>query len=424
MEALGSERLERRQVENLSRLVGLEKFEGLRFKFRPNGQLGRVFVKVVGRTEKGLKIRTVESGVEYDDVPPSQLSIGVGTRREGDPLIGLLKENGMESEQYMQRQPAGSEGQRAEFGLNGGGFAERPQSVNNQGRGFSAPVAAGRGEFGLRRGPPGPQEEVRRPVPLNPAFPTQFGFPQLGQGIFPGARHPFPEELPPLHPIFTQAAGRFNPGPPGFRQRERDPFQNPSEQRSFHTPAEQHSVHSPAGGRNPGPDYGRHSRAASSRPAGPVEQRERKEDRPGDVRDEISARLKTLERQVNANRAKSAIESEMRKLATAINPMTDRGLLLQHEMFASIYAAEKNQKGGLALAGDTGVLLRNRCRRLGYMAEDINTYAQQKVAELGEDATDAEIAEVDRKILRGYQDKKVKAEEVLAKHPEWLRDNR
>lgn len=150
----------------------------------------------------------------------------------------------------------------------------------------------------------------------------------------------------------------------------------------------------------------------------------RRENKPSDAGDEISARVRMLERQVRANKAKAAIEAETKRMATAINPATDRGLQLQHEMYAAIYAAEKNQKGGLALAGDTGVFLRNRCRRLGYMAEDITTYAQQKVAELGEDATEEQIAEVDKKILRFYQDKRVKAEEVLAKHPEWLRDNR
>lgn len=424
MEALGSERLERRQIENLSKIVGLEKFEGLRFKYRPAGQLGRIFVKVMGRTEQGVDLKAVESGEEYKNVPPAQLSIGVGTRRESDPLVELLKENGMEAAQYLQRQPPESERQREEFRNNPDEWAESHLQGRNPVRGFSAPVPAGRGEFAVRRGPPWPQEEIRRPVPVNPGFSHQYGFQPQNYGPFPMARVP-PEEPQVYPPFFPQAGGRVNQGPPGFRPRERVPFPEQSEQRSFHTPAERQPPGSPAhSGNLPSYHSGRQSRAASSRPAGPIEAKERREERQGDANDELRARLKTIEKQLHANKAKAAIESEMKRLATSINPVTDRGLLLQHETFAAIYAAEKSQKGGLALAGDTGVLLRNRCRMLGYMAEDITTYAQQKVAELGEDATEAEIAEVDKKILRCYQDKRVKAEEVLAKHPEWLRDNR
>lgn len=218
--------------------------------------------------------------------------------------------------------------------------------------------------------------------------------------------------------------GRGNPGPPGFRQQERQPFGNQPGAQGLRNPVEQRSVASPAESRNPLSNPERHSGSASSRPRAASPQRERREDRSGGPEDEISARLETLERHVRANKAKTAIESEMKRMASSINPVTDRGLLLQHEMYAAIYSAEKNQKSGIALAGDFGVFMRARCRRLGYMAEDISTYAQQKVADLGEDATEAEIAEVDRKILRFYQDKKVKAEDVLAKHPEWLCDNR
>lgn len=242
-------------------------------------------------------------------------------------------------------------------------------------------------------------------------------------GLFCGFR-PNPEQIPQFQQCYPPVAARTDLGPPGFQQPDRAPFLNPSDQRSFHTPIGQHSVHSPVDNRNPVPDQGRRSRMASSGPAAAAEPRQRRDERRADPGDEISARVRTLERQLIANRAKSAMEAETKRMATAINPATDRGLQLQHEMYAAIYAAEKNQKGGLALAGDLGVFLRNRCRRLGYMAEDITTYAQQKVAELGEDATEEQIAEVDKKILRFFQDKRVKAEEVLAKLPEWLRDNR
>ncbi|GAQ80066.1 putative DNA/RNA polymerases [Klebsormidium nitens] len=288
----------------------------------------------------------------------------------------------------------------AEFGTPPEAWAEFPLGGKNPVRGFSAPVIGGQGEFGFRRGQAAQQGEVRRPVPVRSGLLQQFGFRQAGPSHFQARQ--LPDERPAFQPIFPPAAGRVNLGPPGFRHGEQPPPRNLSAQRSFHTPAEQQSVSSPVTHRNPPPETGRQSAMASSRPVRAALPKERKEDKSSDSGEELRARLKNIEKQLHANKAKTAIESEMKKLASAINPVTIRGLLLQHEMYAAIYAAEKNQKGGLALAGDFGVFIRNRCRRLSYMAEDICTYAQQKVAELGEDATDAEISEVDKKILRFY----------------------
>lgn len=170
-----SERREKRQIENLSKLAGLEKLEGLRLKFRPEGSLVRIFVKVVGRTEQGLNLKAVESGTGYNDVPPAQLSVGVATRREEDPLIELLKENGMEYDQYLHKPAAGSEGVREGLGLNQEGRESRQQSGDERARGWSGQAGDRRGEFDFRRGPPQSPGEVRRPVPLNPGYAHPYG---------------------------------------------------------------------------------------------------------------------------------------------------------------------------------------------------------------------------------------------------------
>ncbi|GAQ91117.1 hypothetical protein KFL_007300030 [Klebsormidium nitens] len=44
-----------------------------------------------------------ESGEKYTDVPVEELSIGAGSRREGDPLIQLLRANGMQDEPFLQQ---------------------------------------------------------------------------------------------------------------------------------------------------------------------------------------------------------------------------------------------------------------------------------------------------------------------------------
>lgn len=91
-------------------------------------------------------------------------------------------------------------------------------------------------------------------------------------------------------------------------------------------------------------------------------------------------------------------------------------------MFSAIYAAPVAHKRPLSLAYELGVFLKNRCIKLSYMADGLSTFAQQKVREHGENPTAAQVAEIEKEILRNYQEKRVKAEDVLAKHPEWLRD--
>lgn len=96
---------EKRLVENLCTLVGARKLIGVRLKYKPPGEIGRVFVKVLGVSPATgrFELQAVESGAKYNDVPAGDLSIGTGSRREGDPLIELLRSNGMQDEPFMQR---------------------------------------------------------------------------------------------------------------------------------------------------------------------------------------------------------------------------------------------------------------------------------------------------------------------------------
>lgn len=212
--------------------------------------------------------------------------------------------------------------------------------------------------------------------------------------------------------------GRAQPGferlgetPPGFERVAR-----PQTQETFGGRTNFERVQRPTFPQYPGQGYRPYAYPADF---GMGEQQQLGEAQPFD---RLQSRIDQLEAQVRANTDKAAMESEIKPHATAIDPFKKRGLFAQHEILAAIYAAPEDHKAPLALSHELGVFLKNRCIKLSYMAEDLATYAQQKVREAGEKPTAAQIAQIEKDILRYFQEKRVKAEDVLAKHPEWLRE--
>lgn len=105
MSGIDTVREEKKLLGNHFFLAGPRAFVGLRFKFRPPGALSRIWVKVAGLSAGNAKfeLEALESGERFSAILPTELSIGVGSRRDDDPLINLLKETGMQFESFLQK---------------------------------------------------------------------------------------------------------------------------------------------------------------------------------------------------------------------------------------------------------------------------------------------------------------------------------
>lgn len=112
MTSVGAEQKEKKVVENLAKLVESERLVGCRFKYRPAEDENRIFVKVTALSEggEGFDVKNSETGEVYAKVQPNQLSIGLKSRSDGDPLISLLRENGLEASLYLKSQGESPEG--------------------------------------------------------------------------------------------------------------------------------------------------------------------------------------------------------------------------------------------------------------------------------------------------------------------------
>lgn len=418
MQSVNAEQREKRLVENLCKLVGPEKLVGLRFKYRPAEEVGRIFVKATKVLENGesFELKNVDSEVVYNKVPASQLSIGVRTRSEGDPLIQLMRETGMEVAAFLkpaQRSPEldtqserfgtpeGALREPVSAGLGLGATGRLQGAIQNRdwlaAREHGAARGRGNEEFG------GPYPEYRQEVPLWETGQYRGGTREEG---------------------FRTTMGLARPSfgtPQGFQQNGAAPlgFQRMGEQEQFRQPAPYRSPYEPIPRQGPQLAHGQGTFGERA-PRGRGEELSLEER--GGLPPELLSRIASLERKVQANTDKVAMESEIKRYATAIDPFKKRGLFAQHEMFAALYSAPTAHKGSLALAYELGVFLKNRCIKLSYMADGLSTFAQQKVREMGENPTAAQVAEAEKEILRDFQEKRVKAEDVLAKHPEWLRE--
>lgn len=398
MTSAGAEQKERKAVENLGKLVGGEKLVGCRFKYRPEEELGRIFVKATAVAEggEGLEVKNVGTGDVYPNVQLSELSIGLNSRSETDPLIHLLKENGLEANPYLKRRTETPEA--------------RPRS-----EAFHTPEEAGAENFFAGRIPRNREEDhmrFRSPrfAEAREVFPGQ---PRLMQGGVRVEARNLNFGGPGVEARVLPEFEGFGEVPPGFDRATRPQVQQPYTDRRAFERAPRHGYQPYAepgyranlygGGLGHGDSYPQ----VGAQPF-PL--------------DSLQTRIDLLEQQVRANTDKAAMESEIKRHATAIDPFKKRGLFAQHEILSAIYAVPEAHKGPLSLSHELGVFLKNRCIKLSYMAEDLATFAQQKVREVGEKPTASQVAQIEKDILRYFQEKRVKAEDVLAKHPEWLRD--
>lgn len=389
---------EKRLVGNLFFLAGARSFVGLRFKYKPPGALGRIFVKVTGLSPGNARfeLQALEGGETFSAVPATELSIGVNSRREDDPLIKLLRETGMREEQFIQkRDETGAREREQEDGSRGRGLLRNSLGENLQPRsGFE--LGPGRNlpqirTLSLGREPEDVEDRSRHPERIPERSQSR------GRGILSEA------ERGGLRHSREEATNRDRGGPPGFERVQDNQWQVQGNQRE--------------GSVTPQSAY---RTARNALVQSPTRQKE------APFGSDLVERMAELERQMKANRAKSGMEAEMKRYGAAINPHVKPGLFANAELMWSIYTAPEKQRGPITIAGYFGNVLKTRSIRAGaYLAEDLLTFAQRKARTLADNASPEQVAEVEQEVLQFFQEKKVKEEDVLAKHPEWLdRENR
>jgi hypothetical protein len=123
-------------------------------------------------------------------------------------------------------------------------------------------------------------------------------------------------------------------------------------------------------------------------------------------------RITALEKQRSAERARGAITSEMRRMQTVISPIDHPGLYSQADQMAVIHDCPLTHKGIMALAGTCMAVTKNVDIKLSYLAEAEWENTRRKG---GENLTDEQMLAIEAKVLEFHQKQMVEAKKIKEK---------
>jgi hypothetical protein len=115
--------------------------------------------------------------------------------------------------------------------------------------------------------------------------------------------------------------------------------------------------------------------------------------------EEVVKRVSRLERQREAERARSSITEEMRRMHSSISPQEHPGLYANMDLCVTIHGCSPSHRGVLALTGGCMMVIKNVDIKVIYLADAEFQYARRLCAEGGENLTDAQVLEIEAKVL-------------------------
>lgn len=115
--------------------------------------------------------------------------------------------------------------------------------------------------------------------------------------------------------------------------------------------------------------------------------------------EEVVERVTRLERQREADRARSSIMEEMRRMHSSISPVEHPGLYANMDLCVTIHGCHLSHWGILALTGGCMMVIKNVDIKVSYLADAELQFAKRLCAEGGKNLTDAQVLEIEAKVL-------------------------
>jgi hypothetical protein len=136
---------------------------------------------------------------------------------------------------------------------------------------------------------------------------------------------------------------------------------------------------------------------------------------------EVLDRLASVERRLNIQSSRTGIEAELRRQQAQINPEKNPGLFAQMDIASTIFSAPKDWQGIVALTGGLTSVLKVPTSKLAFLGDELVSTGLHKCREAREHLTDEQTAAIENSILEVYRAKKAKAEELVARNPDWVK---
>jgi hypothetical protein len=342
---------EKGTVRRMYEYAGARALVGIEFYHRPVHELRMRRVRLDklnpdGDSYKGTDVRANLDLVR--DIFSDELTVGLATRRRGDPVTKLLEECGVNSKSFLDSELERAEGREEEyltpnsaFGPYRGGRAKAevgstPLEIRDEGA---------HGLVGQSRTPAGRGRFFKREEGLSPVFkigPAGIGFggeraPMRGPPLRAAHHIPFASHV--------QQEGYFA-GMPAIPDQQGMQLPLPIPQRS---PIMQRRTYGEAQGQQ---EFGGAGR------------------RRGEGReDSLKERAEMLERQRSEKRARGAITAEMRRMQASISPTEHPGLYSQMDQNAVIYDCLLTHRRIMVLTAACMASTKNVDTKFSYLAD-------------------------------------------------------
>jgi hypothetical protein len=111
----------------------------------------------------------------------------------------------------------------------------------------------------------------------------------------------------------------------------------------------------------------------------------------------------------------------MRRQQAQISQEKNPGLFAQMDIASTIYSAPERWKGIIALMGGLSAVVKVPTSKLAFLRDELVSTGLQKCREAGKNLTDEQVAATENSVLETYRAKKAKAEELLARNPDWAK---
>jgi hypothetical protein len=129
----------------------------------------------------------------------------------------------------------------------------------------------------------------------------------------------------------------------------------------------------------------------------------------------LSRRVAMFEQLRSMERARSGITTEMRRMQTTISPVEHPGLYAVADQYATIHDSPPSHRDLMALTGGCMQVIKNVDIKLSYIADAEWEYGRRLCAEGGEHLSDAQVLEIEAKILKFHAKQMVEAKKAKDK---------
>jgi hypothetical protein len=401
-------------MERMLKVGGARSLVGLEFFFRQSHETRTRRVKLNklnadGNTYKGTDVHAKVGLV--CDISPEDLTVGLTSRRRGEDIIKLLRACDVNPEPFIDPLLGGSEEGDEEYRtpqseldriMGGGGSGRRSTSIHEMEGRFQTFRGGCQGEYGGGLEIPRRGGAPSRPVP---------GGPGVGLGMERGAYRGFGGR--------ATSHMQFAPQVQHVERVARTPLL-PEHQYPFgqQLPRPVTQVRTPAIPEQPY-QFGQHlARPAAQRMGYGTPQPQ--SEHFGEEQKGIAEQVESLSRRVamsdeqlrSTERARSGITTEMRRMQTTISPVEHPGLYAVADQYATIHDSLPSHRGRMALTGGCMQVIKNVDIKLSYIADAEWEYGRRLCAEGGEHLSDAQVLEIEAKILEFHAKQVVEAKKA------------